>query len=72
MSALKGTGVAPWIKLSVQPEDVKMPRQFDVVNEPSPENHGLWGFFNDKRTLLSTPKEDAAHGTESSPSWEAY
>ncbi|MCJ1343130.1 54S ribosomal protein L4 mitochondrial [Peltigera leucophlebia] len=26
------------------------------------ENHGLWGFFSSRRTSLSTPEEDNAHG----------
>lgn len=26
------------------------------------ENHGLWGFFNEKKTALSTPKDDDTHG----------
>ncbi|CAD6585636.1 MAG: 54S ribosomal protein L4 mitochondrial [Alectoria sarmentosa] len=26
------------------------------------KNHGLWGFFNEKRKALSTPEEDAAKG----------
>ena len=26
------------------------------------DNHGLWGFFNEKKELLSTPDEEAKHG----------
>ena len=29
------------------------------------EHHGLWGFFNEKRTTLSTPEEDKSHGITS-------
>lgn len=29
---------------------------------PVDENHGLWQFFNSKRTTLNTPEQDHAHG----------
>ena len=30
---------------------------------PVDENHGLWQFFNSKRTTLNTPEQDHAHGS---------
>jgi hypothetical protein len=62
MSALKGDYIGPWIKLSVNPEDVKVPRKIKFNAEPSDGSHGLWGFFNEKQQLLSTPVEESQHG----------
>jgi large subunit ribosomal protein L47 len=28
-------------------------------------DHGLWGFFNQEKTLLSKPEADSAHGKSS-------
>src|ERR1700742_3328209 len=64
MSAMRGTGLGPWIKLSVKPEDVEAPRQIEIQPEESPE-HGLWNFFNPQRTILSTPVEESRHGMAS-------
>jgi large subunit ribosomal protein L47 len=61
MSAMRGTGLGPWIKLSVKPEDVEAPRKIEIQAEESPD-HGLWNFFNPQRTILSTPVEESRHG----------
>jgi hypothetical protein len=61
MSAIRGTGLGPWIKLSVKPADVEAPRKIEIEPEDSPD-HGLWNFFNPQRTILSTPVEEAKHG----------
>jgi large subunit ribosomal protein L47 len=58
---MRGTGLGPWIKLSVKPEDVEAPRQIEIQPEESPD-HGLWNFFNPQRTILSTPVEESRHG----------
>jgi hypothetical protein len=63
MSALKGDYIGPWIKLSVNPEDVKVPRKIRFAHAPSESSHGLWGFFNARGNLLTTPVEEAEHGT---------
>src|ERR1700712_2807338 len=56
MSALKGTGVAPWIPLTVSKQDLRTPRNisYDVVPDVD-RSHGLWGFFNDKGEMLTAP-----------------
>jgi large subunit ribosomal protein L47 len=56
MSALKGTGVAPWIPLTVSKQDLRTPRNisYDVI-EDTDRSHGLWGFFNDKGEMLTSP-----------------
>jgi hypothetical protein len=59
---MRGTGLGPWIRLSVKPEDVEVPRKIQIEPEESP-NHGLWNFFNPQRTILSTPVEESRHGT---------
>jgi hypothetical protein len=61
MSAIRGTGVQPWIKLSVTKDDVKTPRNIEHVYEPN-QNHGLWKFFNRNRTILSEPFDEGRHG----------
>ncbi len=62
VSAIHRTG--PRHRLSVWNDPLPRP-----VLEPSRRskypvdpNHGLWHFFNDKRTALSTPEEEHAHG----------
>ena len=61
VSALRRTGLRHPVSMSKVPlpQPVLDPerRKFDVA-----ESHGLWGFFNAKRSVLSTPEEDAAHG----------
>jgi hypothetical protein len=64
MSAMRGTGLGPWIKLSVKPEDVEAPRNIEIQPEECPD-HGLWNFFNPQRTILSTPLEESKHGMAS-------
>jgi large subunit ribosomal protein L47 len=62
MSAIRGTGVAPWIRLSVSEKDVREPRVIRPAPKPNTE-HGLWGFFNEDKALLTTPYEESKHGT---------
>ena len=33
----------------------------------TPEDHGLWGFFNGKKEPMETPEEHASHGTIGHP-----
>lgn len=62
VSALRRTGLRNPVSMS------KFPLPKPVLSShtrPKPtvdENHGLWGFFNEQRTTLSTPQEDKAHG----------
>lgn len=62
VSALRRTGLRRSVGMSKEPLPVPVldPKKRTKVNVD--ENHGLWGFFNAKRTALSTPEEDAACG----------
>ena len=63
MSAIKGKGIHPKMHLSVKPEDVPIPTASDRHSKIEvDENHGLWGFFNKEKTLLSLPDELGNHG----------
>lgn len=62
VSGLRRTGLRYPVGMSKEPLpvpvlDPKKRSKFTVD-----DNHGLWGFFNAKRTSLSTPEEDAACG----------
>lgn len=61
VSALRRTGLRHPVSMSKvplpQPDLNHKKRKIEVA-----ENHGLWGFFNTQRTVLSTPEEDNAHG----------
>ena len=61
VSALRRTGLRHPVSMSKVPlpQPVLDPkkRKIEVA-----ENHGLWGFFNTQKTVLSTPDEDSAHG----------
>ncbi|KAF2671365.1 MRP-L47-domain-containing protein [Microthyrium microscopicum] len=66
MSAIRGTGVAPWIKLSVTHDDLKTPRAITPVY-PKNTSHGLNKFFavnlaTGEPELLSIPHEENKHG----------
>ena len=37
--------------------DPKLHMKFEVNKD-----HGLWQFFNEKRTAMNTPEDDHAHG----------
>lgn len=62
VSALRRTGVRQPLSVSKEPlpQPVLDPKKRDRVKVD--EKHGLWGFFNRERTVLSTPEEDDAHG----------
>lgn len=62
LSALRRTGLRYPVGMSKVPlpEPVLNPKMRSKVTVD--EKHGLWGFFNKARTLLSTPEEDNAHG----------
>ena len=62
VSALRRTGLRYPLGMSKEPLPVPVldPKKRSKVTVD--ENHGLWGFFNAKRTPLSTPEEDAACG----------
>jgi hypothetical protein len=62
MSAIRSTGIPPWIKLSVSAADLKTPRKIQPAYEID-ENHGLWGFFNQSRTILTSPDKMHEYGT---------
>ena len=68
LSAVRATGLRPRQTLSVMnknfrrqtlPKPVKINEKENVVGS---DNHGLWGFFKDKK-LLQTPVEEQRHGT---------
>lgn len=62
VSALRRTGLRHRVSMSKFP----LPKPvLDPEKRSKPtvdENHGLWGFFNEQKTTLSTPEEDASHG----------
>lgn len=63
MSALKGTGLHKRMKLSVSIKDIPEPvPKSEISPERGDEDHGLWGFFNKDRTLLSLPEDLGNHG----------
>jgi large subunit ribosomal protein L47 len=63
MSAIKGDGIHARMRLSVKPEDVPVPVSDDRRSKiEADEKHGLWGFFNKEKTLLSLPDELGNHG----------
>ncbi|KAF2395713.1 MRP-L47-domain-containing protein [Trichodelitschia bisporula] len=65
MSAIKGSGLGPSYKLSVTLEDLPIPVDSKEISKPQPDQqHGLWGFFNKERTVLSLVETDSAHGRE--------
>lgn len=69
MSAIKGGGVQPWIRLSVTKDDLETPRRIKHVFKPN-ESHGLWKFFNGARTILTDPYELKKHGMFVVTCWE--
>jgi large subunit ribosomal protein L47 len=51
-------------RLSIQPWELPKP-VVDPKKRSKMEvdaDHGLWGFFNKDKTLLSEPQEDSNHG----------
>jgi hypothetical protein len=63
MSAIRGTGIPPWLKLSVTKADLGKTRKESEIPARTPtENHGLWGFFNQSKTLLTVPHDETQHG----------
>jgi hypothetical protein len=65
MSAIRGDGIKPWIKLSVTQDDVKTPRRIQHIFEKKPQNfeeHGLIKFFNKSKQLLTEPYTELDHG----------
>lgn len=62
VSALRRTGLRHPVSMSKVP----LPQPvLDPAKRSKPtvdESHGLWGFFNEQRTTLSTPDEDVQHG----------
>lgn len=62
VSALRRTGLRYPVGMSKEPlpQPVLDPNKRTKIK--TDENHGLWGFFNNQRTSLSTPEEDNAHG----------
>jgi hypothetical protein len=64
MSAIRGTGLPRWVKLSVTEADVKTPRRRENMEQYiTEETHGLWGFFNDKKELLTPPENLLEYGS---------
>jgi large subunit ribosomal protein L47 len=57
-SGLRGKRLS--IKREELPEPVWDPAQRSEI-ETDP-NHGLWGFFNSDKTLMTTPDADSSHG----------
>lgn len=64
MSAIRGTGIPPWMKLSVTTADLRSNTRTELPPQESP-NHGLWGFFNKGRTMLTVPYDETQHGMTS-------
>ena len=62
ISALRGTGLRNPLSVSKLPipKPVMDPKKRSKV--PVDPDHPLWGFFNQQKTILSTPEEDDAHG----------
>lgn len=63
MSAIRGTGIPPWIKLSVTTTDLRSNTRTELPPQESP-NHGLWGFFNKGKTILTVPYDETQHGMD--------
>ena len=63
VSALRRTGLKKPLSMSKEPlpQPVLDPAKRSKIQVDP--NHGLWGFFKDKKAL-STPEEDYAHGNE--------
>lgn len=66
VSAIHRSGLRKRWPLSIRNEELPQPvlqadqrRKFETSKE-----HGLWQFFNEKRTAMSTPEEYHAHGTQ--------
>jgi large subunit ribosomal protein L47 len=63
MSALKGKGLHKYMKLTVGIKDLPAPvHPSKLTPEVGDENHGLWGFFNNERSLLTLPEDLGNHG----------
>lgn len=64
VSALRRTGLRYPVGMSKEPlpQPVLDPNKRTKIK--TDENHGLWGFFSSRRTSLSTPEEDNAHGMQ--------
>lgn len=62
LSALRRTGLRHPIGMSKVPLPVPVLEPERRSKVTVDEKHGLWGFFNKGRTLLSTPEEEDAHG----------
>ena len=63
MSALKGKGIHENMRLTVGIKDLLEPVAEDKITpEVGDENHGLWGFFNKDRSLLTRPEDLGNHG----------
>lgn len=62
VSALRRTGLKHSVAMAKEPlpQPVLDPSKRSKVQVD--EDHGLWGFFNKAKTVLSTPEEDQAHG----------
>jgi large subunit ribosomal protein L47 len=66
LSAMRATGLRGKrisVKKRELPEPVWDPAKRSVI-ETDPD-HGLWGFFNKEKTLITTPDEDSSHGRSS-------
>ncbi|KAI4131054.1 MAG: hypothetical protein LQ347_003135 [Umbilicaria vellea] len=62
VSALRRTGLRHSVAMGKKPlpQPILDPSKRSKVQVD--DNHGLWGFFNKGKTVLSTPEEDQAHG----------
>lgn len=62
VSALRRTGLRFPVGMSKEPLPVPVmdPKRRSKITVD--KEHGLWGFFNQERTALSTPEQDAAFG----------
>ena len=62
VSALRRTGLRHPVSMSKVPLPQPVLDPTKRMKPTVDESHGLWGFFNEQRTTLSTPKEDSEHG----------
>jgi hypothetical protein len=52
------------MKLSVTTADLRSNTRTELPPQESP-NHGLWGFFNKGKTMLTVPYDETQHGMRS-------
>jgi len=60
-SAIRRTGTRWRLSMSDEPLPRPVPKEALPPIETDP-NHGLWEFFYDRKKIVQTPEQDAAHG----------